>query len=79
MNANIILKKRVFRNPHEPIVDPVEYNLLYAQTVDCVARDFFPITERVAMQIAALRAHILLGDCDKESAAQRLYVFFARL
>ncbi|KAJ3033378.1 cytochrome c oxidase subunit 1 [Rhizophlyctis rosea] len=71
MNSTLMLKKRIFRNPHEPIVDPVEYNLLYAQTVDCVAHDMYPITDRVAAQIAALRAHILLGDCDRESAAQR--------
>ncbi|KAJ3289906.1 cytochrome c oxidase subunit 1, partial [Borealophlyctis nickersoniae] len=71
VDANLVLKKRIFRNPHDPITDPVEYNLLYAQTVDSVAKDMFPISERVAMQMAALRAHVLLGDCDKDAAAAR--------
>ncbi|TPX61422.1 hypothetical protein SpCBS45565_g07261 [Spizellomyces sp. 'palustris'] len=71
IDASLVLKKRVFRNIHEQVTDPVEYALLYAQAVDGVARDLYPITERVAMQMAALRAQVLLGDCDAASAEAR--------
>ncbi|TPX58441.1 hypothetical protein PhCBS80983_g03113 [Powellomyces hirtus] len=73
LDANLVLKKRVFRDPQdssEP-VEPVEYGLLYAQAVDGVAKDLYPITERVAMQMAALRAQVLLGDCDVGAAEGR--------
>ncbi|RKO92668.1 P-loop containing nucleoside triphosphate hydrolase protein [Blyttiomyces helicus] len=71
VDANLVLKKRVFRNVQDPITDPVEYNLLYAQAVDSVARDSFPLSERVVMQMAALRAQVLLGDCEEAASAAR--------
>ncbi|KAJ3153343.1 cytochrome c oxidase subunit 1 [Geranomyces michiganensis] len=73
LDANLVFKKRVFRDardPSEPI-EPVEYGLLYAQAVDGVSRDLYPITEGVAMKMAALRAQVLLGDCDVNSAELR--------
>ena len=68
----LTLKKRVFKNPFEPIVDPVEHNLLYAQAVDSVNRDVFPLLVREACYLAALRAQVLLGDFNPNSPAVAL-------
>ncbi|KAI9102028.1 P-loop containing nucleoside triphosphate hydrolase protein [Phlyctochytrium arcticum] len=71
LDATFTMKKRVFRNTQEPITDPVEYALLYAQAVDGVAKDLYPLTERVAMQMAALKAQVILGNCDAAAAEAR--------
>lgn len=72
IDVTLIMKKRVFRDVHGEITDPTEYALLYAQAVDGVAKDIYPMNEKVAMQLAALRAQVLLGDCDAASAEARL-------
>ncbi|KAJ3151270.1 cytochrome c oxidase subunit 1 [Geranomyces variabilis] len=73
LDANLVFKKRVFRDSHDPTepIEPVEYGLLYAQAVDGVSRDLYPISEGVAMKMAALRAQVLLGDCDVNAAELR--------
>ncbi|KAJ3218977.1 cytochrome c oxidase subunit 1 [Dinochytrium kinnereticum] len=67
----LVMKKRVFKNPKETILDPVEHNLLYCQAVDNVNRDSYMIGIRDAIKLAALRAQVLLGDCDMTSAVSR--------
>ncbi|KAI8853564.1 P-loop containing nucleoside triphosphate hydrolase protein [Chytridium lagenaria] len=67
----LVMKKRVFRNPKETILDPVEHSLLYCQAVDNVNHDSYVIGIRDAIKLAALRAQVLLGDCDMASALPR--------
>ncbi|RKP03142.1 hypothetical protein CXG81DRAFT_24249 [Caulochytrium protostelioides] len=75
IDANLVLKKRHFRNIYEPITDQIEYLLLYSQAVDAVARDQFPITLKTACQLAALRAQ---AGGDAPADAQDAAAVFAK-
>ena len=61
-DAKIMLRKRVYKHIHDIPNDPVEYRLLYAEAVRKVVRDEFPISDKVALQLAGLQAQVVYGE-----------------
>ncbi|KAJ3028810.1 UNVERIFIED_CONTAM: cytochrome c oxidase subunit 1 [Siphonaria sp. JEL0065] len=66
----LTLKKRIFKNPKEDLrtKDETEIHLLCCQADHEVNTDFYPIGLREGVKLAALKAHIMLGDYNPNSA-----------
>lgn len=71
-NKSIFLKKRLFRDPLEPPQDPVEYSMLYSQAVRSNLLGEYEITEKLAVQLAALQAQVTFKDYAAEQQKTRL-------
>lgn len=56
------LRKRLFKDPQEIPRDPIEYSLLYSQAVRSVLMGELAVTEKLAIQLAALQAQVLFRD-----------------
>ncbi|ORY43349.1 hypothetical protein BCR33DRAFT_766571 [Rhizoclosmatium globosum] len=65
----LTLKKRIFKDPKEDFrsKDETEIHLLCCQADNEVNTDFYPIGLREGVKLAALKAHIMLGDYDPHS------------
>ncbi|KAI9341649.1 hypothetical protein BDR26DRAFT_894933 [Obelidium mucronatum] len=65
----LTLKKRIFKNPKEDLrlKDETEIHLLCCQADHEVNTDFYPIGLREGVKLAALKAHIMLGDYNAAS------------
>ncbi|KAJ3026859.1 UNVERIFIED_CONTAM: cytochrome c oxidase subunit 1, partial [Siphonaria sp. JEL0065] len=65
----LTLKKRIFKNPKEDLrtKDETEIHLLCCQADHEVNTDFYPIGLREGVKLAALKAHIMLGDYNPNS------------
>lgn len=62
--TKIYFKKRVFKNIQDIPVDPVEFNLTYAQASMDVIHDMYPLTEKIALQLGGLKAQVDWGNFD---------------
>ncbi|TPX36113.1 hypothetical protein SmJEL517_g01598 [Synchytrium microbalum] len=71
-SQKIYLRRRLFKNPQDPVLDPVEYTLLWAQATTDTATDFHHVNDKVAAQLAALNAQVAFPDLKREEASLRI-------
>ncbi|XP_060082957.1 myosin-I heavy chain-like [Ylistrum balloti] len=64
-DARLVFRKRVYKHIHDIPNDPVEYRLLYAEAVNKVIRDEFPVSDKVALQLAGLQAQVVCGEYEE--------------
>ncbi|XP_076097464.1 myosin-VIIa-like isoform X5 [Mytilus galloprovincialis] len=64
-DARLIFRKRVYKHIKDIPNDPVEYQLLYAECVAKVVRDEFPVSDKVALQLAGLQARVTFGQYEE--------------
>ena len=66
-----VMKKRLFKLAFDLGTDPLEFHLLYSQISLEVLSGKFLVSEKSAIQLAALKAQITWGDYDENNMASR--------
>ncbi|CAL1545802.1 unnamed protein product [Lymnaea stagnalis] len=64
-DAKLVFRKRVYRHVHDIPNDPIEYHLLYAESVQKVVKlDEYSVSDKVGLQLAGLQAQVIWGQFE---------------
>ena len=66
------LRKRLFKSSTVLTDDPVDFDLTYHQIMEDYLAGFFPVDDMMALQLAAIKCQIDIGDASEE-AYQNMY------
>jgi hypothetical protein len=64
----LVIKRRIFKNPVEKLSDPVEISLLYSQTLRDVLNENISVPIIIAAQLASLQIQVQYGELDEKEA-----------
>ncbi|KAJ3396223.1 cytochrome c oxidase subunit 1 [Lobulomyces angularis] len=68
----IVFRKRVFKNLHETVFDPVEANLLYSQSVDATKKGIIIPPFETSLKLAGIQLFIECGELEKSLMEKKI-------
>ncbi|KAJ3226145.1 cytochrome c oxidase subunit 1 [Clydaea vesicula] len=68
----IVFRKRVFKNLHETVFDPVEANLLYSQSVDATKKGIIIPSFETSLKLAGIQLFIECGELEKSLMEKKI-------